>query len=119
MILHCSDWESLKNFNMESDLIKSINQTFSLALAAASYNDMKLALSQRINDWILYDFNKLIHVLYRLDVSETKINQLLKDNRSEDASDILADLVIERELQKIEVRKKTPPPAKENEEEMW
>ena len=62
---------------MEKDLIKSINETFSLEVAASGYNNIKLILAERINDWINTDFNKLIHVLYRIDVSEKKINEFL------------------------------------------
>lgn len=103
---------------MDKQLITSINETFSLELLDTNYADIRRLLSVKINDWIKNDFNKLIHVLYRIDVSETKINQLLKDNVAEDASDILADLVIERQLQKIAARKLTPPPN-ESGEEKW
>ena len=104
---------------MEKDLILSINETFSLELSASTYKNIRLILSEKINDWINNDFEKLIHVLYRIDVSEKKINELLKENRTEDAADILADLVIERELQKIEARKMSRPSQRDSEEETW
>ena len=119
MTSHYSALVYWKNFRMEKGLISSINETFSLELSASSYHNIKLILSEKINDWINNDFNKLIHVLYRIDVSEKKINELLKENRTEDAADILADLVIERELQKIEARKISGPSSNENDEETW
>ena len=47
------------------------------------------------------DFNHLIQVLYRIDVSETKLKQVLKDNPNEDAGKIIARLIIERQQQKM------------------
>ena len=104
---------------MEKELTIFINDTFSLNISTTSYAEIKSILANKINDWINNDFNKLIHVLYRIDVSETKINQLLKENRSLFAADILADLIIERQLEKIKTRKDSPPPENNSEEEKW
>lgn len=104
---------------MGKDLITSINETFSLGLSVSGYDDIKSILSEKINDWIINDFPKLIHVLYRIDISEKKIHDLLKNNKTKDASDILADLVIERELQKIEARKKSNHSTNDSQEEKW
>ena len=103
---------------MERELIKSVNETFAMELSVSDYDSIKAQLAEKINIWINNDFHKLIHVLYRIDVSEKKINELLKENRTDDAADILADLVIERELQKIRARKESPLPG-ESEEEKW
>lgn len=104
---------------MDRELITFVNEAFSLNLQNTSYAEVKAILAEKINEWILNDFNKLIHVLYRIDVSEIKINQLLKDNRTEYAADILADLVIERQLEKIKTRKKFPPRDSDSQEEEW
>lgn len=119
MTLPCLDWVYWKNFKMEEDLIRSVNQQFSLEISTLSYGDLKLILAKRINEWINNDFSMLIHVLYRIDVSEKKINELLRENIREDAANILADLVIERELQKIEARKQSPRPGDISNEEKW
>lgn len=39
------------------------------------------ALTKLINEWITQDFKKLLLVLYRLDVSEKKLSQLLAENK--------------------------------------
>jgi len=62
------------------------------------------ALSQRINEMIEHDFHALIAILYRLDVDEAKLKQLLKDNPGRDAGNILGELIIERQLQKLKSR---------------
>lgn len=64
-------------------------------------------LSQYLNDLIEYDFNKLIAILYRIDVSETKVREALATNEThQTGGSILARLLIEREIQKIELRAK-------------
>ncbi len=50
------------------------------------------------------DFQKLVSILYRMDVSETKLKQLLTDNPGADAGIIIADLMIERQAEKIKSR---------------
>ena len=56
----------------------------------------RAALIQLINEWITQDFKKLLLVLYRLDVSEKKLSQLLAENKGIDAANIIATLIIER-----------------------
>jgi hypothetical protein len=69
-----------------------------------SYEYLQKQLSQYLNSLIADDFNKLIQILYRLDISEALIKKVLKDNE-ELSSDILANIIIEREVHKIEIRK--------------
>jgi hypothetical protein len=58
-------------------------------------------LINRINELIQSDFQQLILVLYRVDVNEDKLRYLLKENSEENAAIIIADLLIERQSQKI------------------
>ena len=58
-------------------------------------------LINRINELIQSDFQQLILVLYRVDVNEDKLKDLLKENSEENAAIIIADLLIERQSQKI------------------
>ena len=61
----------------------------------------KQALVEKINDLINTDFQKLVSILYRMDVSETKLKQLLNENAGTNAALIVTDLMIERQEQKI------------------
>lgn len=61
-------------------------------------------LAEKINDLLIHDFDRLIAILYRMDVSDTKLNNLLKTNPGEDAGRIIAELMIERQAQKIRSR---------------
>jgi hypothetical protein len=57
-----------------------------------------------INDLIVNDFTKLVQLLYRIDISEKKLKQLLSYNTDKDAGKIIAEMIIERQLQKIKSR---------------
>ncbi|HEY5968339.1 MAG TPA: hypothetical protein VIU35_10185 [Chitinophagaceae bacterium] len=66
----------------------------------------KQALVEKINDLINTDFQKLVSILYRMDVSETKLKQLLNENPGTNAALIITDLLIERQAEKIRSRQK-------------
>lgn len=51
-----------------------------------------------------HHFEKLLQAMYRLDVSETKFHQVMHGKPPEEIPFALADLVIERELQKVRTR---------------
>lgn len=59
-----------------------------------------------INELINKDFSALMQLLYRIDVDEKKIRSCLSQITNEDSANILSDLIIERQIQKIESRKK-------------
>jgi hypothetical protein len=52
------------------------------------------------------DYNRLINILYRMDVDEKKYIKLFKDLPSDKIAEGLADLIIERARQKAEMRRK-------------
>jgi hypothetical protein len=73
-------------------------------------------LEDGINDLIVHNFEKLVQLLYRIDVNEAKLKAMLADNTNEDAAKIIAALIIERQLQKIKSRaefKKNNDPSEE------
>lgn len=64
------------------------------------------ALSQYIEHLIQTDFNRLLLILYRVDVSEQKLRSTIAHNESNQlAGHIIAILLIEREIEKIKSRK--------------
>lgn len=80
---------------------------------------LKEKLSRHINHLIQDDFEKLVSLLYRVDVSETKLKNLLHKHRDENAGSIIANMIIERQLQKIESRKKAKDSRDISDEEKW
>jgi hypothetical protein len=57
-----------------------------------SPNDLIVYINECINN----DFNKLVQLLYRIDVSENKLKTILQSNPSEDAAKLIAAVIIER-----------------------
>lgn len=75
-------------------------------------------LASEINQLILTNFEKLVQLLYRIDVSEAKLKTLLKENPEKDAGKLIAWLMTERQLQKIK-QKATLQQNDDCEEERW
>ena len=67
---------------------------------------MERMLSEYINHLIDQDFGKLLTILYRIDVNETKLRHVLEENAGEHASDLIAKLIMERQMEKIKTREK-------------
>ncbi len=74
-------------------------------LGSNSPGETRDRLIDLLNELINKDFEALIQLLYRVDVNEKKIRAYLSEKNHEDAAAVLADLIIERQLQKIESRK--------------
>lgn len=88
------------------ELVSAINSSMALEFSAQiNLNELHQLLAEHINYLIQNDFQKLVFVLYRVDVNESKLKTLLQENRKEDAGNIIATLIIERQLQKIKSRK--------------
>ena len=96
----------LKNYNTDIDeLVKSVSRYLETELPPKiTREELHQKLSVYINDLIVHDFQKLVFILYRVDVHEGKLKHLLKENPGEDAGLVIADLIIERQLQKIKSR---------------
>lgn len=50
------------------------------------------------------NFEKLCQAMYRLDVSEAKFDRIMNERSIEEIPYAIADLVIEREMQKVKTR---------------
>lgn len=86
-------------------LIPAINESLQINLPEKiSSGELKEKLAEYINQLIQSDFEKLVSLLYRIDVSETKLKQLLAGNPPGDAGMIIAELIIERQIQKTKIR---------------
>lgn len=105
---------------INTDLIPEINSSLDLQLAATlTYEELHKKLSEEINYLINNQFEKLVYYLYRIDVNEKKMRNILDKNEGENASELIAELIIERQLQKIESRKKFSNDGNEDEKEKW
>lgn len=68
--------------------------------------DLKKALVQYIDRLIIDDFSLLISLLYRIDIPQEKASLALAEkNKTTSAGEVLAELIIQRQLQKIKTRR--------------
>jgi hypothetical protein len=113
---------------MEVPALRSdLNNAYDLNLPeTATIEMLELVLADRINTMITTDFNGLISLLYRIDISETKLKQLLRENAGTDAGKLVASIILERLWEKILLRRKinsTPRKSKDysdpDEDEKW
>lgn len=103
-----------------NQLIQSINAELQLQLAEDfSINELKARLTIEINQLINTNFEKLVFYLYRIDVNENKMRQLLSNQQEADAAGLIAELIIERQLQKIKSRQDNSRDKNISEEEKW
>src|SRR6187551_919425 len=86
----------------DEQVLKEVSKE--LEVTVRDHSISKQALIEKINDLINNDFQKLVSILYRMDVSETKLKQLLTENSGTNAALIIGDLMIERQTEKIRSR---------------
>lgn len=85
---------------VQQEIIECLNASL---YPQSSFDVFKQNLSAYINQLINHDFEKLVRLLYRIDVSEKKLKSLLAQQQT-DAGIIIAQLIIERQFQKIKTR---------------
>jgi len=105
---------------INTDLIPILRQSLEIDLPEnISFDLLKEQLSSHINFLIQSDFQKLVSILYRVDINESKLKNLLKENQGFDAANIITDLIIERELQKIRSRQEYRNEENIRDDEKW
>jgi hypothetical protein len=63
-------------------------------------------LTDKLKDMLDKNYNLLINTLYRIDISEKKLAELFSSKNKDSIPDRLADLIIERQIEKIHFRKR-------------
>lgn len=106
---------------MDTRLISILQNELSTGLHhPANDEELLTQVQQIVSELIMHDFSKLVNILYRVDVSERLLKQLLKANTDKDAASIIARLIVERQKEKIKTRFDTGHPEDpENTEEKW
>ena len=64
------------------------------------YNQILPLIDELLND----DYPKLMAMLYRIDLEEDFLNRKLKENSHADTDEVITDLILKRELQKVIIR---------------
>ena len=57
-------------------------------------------LSEAINYLVENDFPRLVQILYRMDINESRLKDMLAEHADKDAGSTIAALIVEREGQK-------------------
>ena len=90
----------------ETGLTMAMQHEWGLELRpGSSLEEIRSVLSAHISDLIDHDPNRLVSLLYRIDVNEHKLKQLLAARTGTDSALLIADLVLERQLQKLSTRR--------------
>ncbi|MES2645740.1 MAG: hypothetical protein V4717_02605 [Bacteroidota bacterium] len=78
------------------------------------------ALECAINELITHDFNRLVQILYQLDVPEEKLRNIFSSATGLDAGTIIASLLVERQIQRLRSKKSNQTkPSDIPDEERW
>ena len=82
----------------ENVIIESISTEFNLR--KENPGDFMKDLSEAINYLIENDFSRLVQILYRMDINESRLKKMLAEHTDNDAGSTIAELIVERERQK-------------------
>jgi hypothetical protein len=104
---------------INSKIISQLSQSLEIELPIEkSLPELQYILADYINYLINNDFDKLLRVLYKVDVSE----EILKTNLQEqkrDAGTVIAEMILERQFQKIKTREQFKSDEDIPENEKW
>ncbi|SHL85421.1 hypothetical protein SAMN05444266_105229 [Chitinophaga jiangningensis] len=98
------------------------SQTFELRIPGhVSYETLQQLLAERLKTLINTDFQQFVFLLYRIDVSEKKVQAIISEANAAQAEPYndIAALIIERQLQKIATRAHFRQQPPEDDEEKW
>ena len=100
----------------DSEVVKSLSGEFHLTPGKGDFLDH---LANAINYLIRNDFSRLVQILYRMDVSEKKLKEMLVKHPDDEAGLIIGKLLIERESQRIRTRRQFNRNDNIPEDEKW
>lgn len=110
LILHFLDWEYWKKLINLEDLKCQISKTLPIKSSLLEQIKDEEALLQLIalyiQELIDNDFEKLLHLLYRIDIPDYKVKKAVEKSSLGNAPIVIANLILEREKEKIASRKK-------------
>ncbi len=102
-IIFVSGGKNKLNIMQEEEKIEQLLREL-IPVVTTDYREAMQKLAPLINEYIQHNFEKLIFLLYRIDVDEKKLKSTLQLQRERDAGVVIAELIIERHLQKLKTR---------------
>ncbi len=82
----------------------SFEITFSSKEDVTPYQELFQQILPLVDEMLNDDYIKLMSLLYRIDLDEDFLNRKLKENAQADTDEVIADLIIKRELQKVIIK---------------
>lgn len=102
--LNNDDIKSLQKF-VSKDFLRDDDTSLIPNYEFEKLEQFKEYLVERLTDMLNNNFNLLVNTLYRIDISEQKLAELFGGKNRENIPEKLADMIIERQIQKILFRK--------------
>jgi hypothetical protein len=87
------------------DTIQSIQKYMEMESTPTNENVLEV-LTSSVMYLLLHDMEKLLNILYRIDVNEPKVKAAFAQNNPKLIAPTIAQLILDRELQKAESRRK-------------
>lgn len=69
-----------------------------------AYKELYEQLNKQIEEMLALNSSKLLSLLYQIDIPEKKIRLEAKENSQRDLSEVITELILERELKKVLTR---------------
>jgi hypothetical protein len=88
----------IKDFDMFGMEVKFSGNSYN------AYEELFDQIEPHIKKLIDFNHSKFMGVLYRIDLNDSQIKNAIEQNSSESFSEIITDLIIKRELQKVVIR---------------
>ncbi len=93
---------------INSHLIEKLDKDFSLDKNSLPVNSdlsfIRDHLIARVKILMSTDFGRFVNSMYRIDVDESKVSEVLYSKDKENIPSRLADLIIERQIQRIKTQ---------------
>jgi len=90
---------------VEKDFLIGNNNSLIPSTELASLEEFKKYLADKLKFLLDEKFDTLVNILYRIDISEKKLSQLFSGSKKDSIPSSLADMIIERQLEKLRLRK--------------
>jgi hypothetical protein len=91
---------------MELIATKLVTDVMDLALPEQMrMDDLLQQMANHINRLAAIDFEQLVNLLYRIDVNEDKLRYLLQQHKGENTGLLIAELIVQRQLEKAQSRR--------------
>lgn len=90
---------------VEKEFLVSGDNSLIPSADLTSLEEFREYLTGKLKILLEEKFETLVNILYRIDISEQKLNELFSAKNRDFIPASLADMIIERQIQKIKLRK--------------